>query len=116
LILIGLQYLRKEVIRMGKIKDYWWLLSKIGLIITTVVGFIWCVFSTYSDLNKKYDQILQTNRTTQQMALKSVIWNKEIPLDERASACDVYLNAGYNSMTKKECELIIERGAQEGIF
>ena len=69
----------------------------------------------HNSLNK-YDEIIETIKTTQQMSLKSVIWNKEIPLAERASACDVYLNAGYNSLTKKECQVILEKGAEQGIF
>ena len=65
-------------------------------------------FFSHNSLNK-YNDILETVKTTQQMSLKSVIWNESIPIGERASACDVYLNAGYNSMTKKECEMILER-------
>ncbi len=65
-------------------------------------------FFLHNSLNK-YNDILETVKTTQQMSLKSVIWNESIPIGERASACDVYLNAGYNSMTKKECEMILER-------
>ena len=56
----------------------------------------------------KYDEMLDTLKTTQQMSLKSVIWNDSIPTTERATACDIYLNAGYNSMTKKECQKILE--------
>ena len=63
-------------------------------------------FFLHNSLNK-YNDILETVKTTQQMSLKSVIWNESIPIGERASACDVYLNAGYNSMTKKECEMIL---------
>lgn len=85
----------------------------------TIVFFItglWGVFSIYQGFLDSNEEILKTLKTTQQMALKSVIWNKEIPIAERASACDVYLASGFNSLTKKECEVIIEKGAEEGIF
>ncbi len=83
---------------------------------TFLIGGIIGTFMFMHNLLNKNDEILKKLETTQQMALKSVIWNDEIPLTERASACDVYLNAGYNSMTKKECQIIIDKGAEQGIF
>lgn len=82
-------------------KRYW-------VAIAFILGLFGTTFSfLHSNLNK-YDELLNTVKTTQQMSLKSVIWNKEIPLAERTSACDVYLSEGYNSMTKKLCEKILE--------
>ena len=97
---------------LEKIKKYkeWYLL------IVFVIGLIGNLFFTLHSVLNKNDEILETIKTTQQMALKSVIWNEEIPLPERASACDTYLAAGYNSLTKKECEKIIEKGVSDGIF
>lgn len=91
------------------LKNWWWLLTIIVTIIGGIWGFSW-------NIKESNDKMLDTLKTTQQMALKSVIWNDNIPLGERASACDVYLNAGYNSLTKKECEVILDKGAEEGIF
>lgn len=91
------------------IKNWWWLLTIIVTIIGGIWGFSW-------NIKESNDKMLDTLKTIQQMALKSVIWNDNIPLGERASACDVYLNAGYNSLTKKECEVILDKGAEEGIF
>lgn len=91
------------------LKNWWWLLTIIVTIIGGIWGFSW-------NIKESNDKMLDTLKTTQQMALKSVIWNDNIPLAERASACDVYLNAGYNSLTKKECEVILDKGAEEGIF
>lgn len=92
-----------------KLKNWWWLLT----IIITIIG---CIWSMSWKFMKQNEELLETLKTTQQMALKSVIWNEHIPLDERASACDVYLDAGYNSFTKKECEIILDEGAEEGTF
>lgn len=95
--------------KLESIKSWWLLLAFfIGILISFITGI-------HNVLNK-YDEILGTIKTTQQMSLKSVIWNEKIPLAERASACDVYLNAGYNSLTKKECQVILEKGAEKGIF
>lgn len=97
---------------LEKIKKYkeWYLL--VVFFISIISG----LFLTMHNVLNKNDEILATIKTTQQMALKSVIWNEEIPLPERASACDTYLNAGYNSLTKKECETILEKGVNDGIF
>lgn len=76
-------------------------------IITAIVAIIVAIATTYHSVMKKYESIMETLKTTQQMSLKSVIWNEDIPMQERMSACDVYLNAGYNSMTKKKCETIL---------
>ncbi len=90
--------------------------KKIVTIISFFIGGFCGVFLTMHNYLNTFDDTLATIETTQQMALKSVIWNEEIPLGERASACDTYLSAGYNSLTKKECETIIENGVREGIF
>lgn len=95
--------------KLKKIKEWWLLIVFICSIIGAAFGFC------HNVLNKN-DEILKTIKTTQQMALKSVIWNEEIPLPERASACDTYLAAGYNSLTKRECEEIINKGVENGIF
>lgn len=97
---------------MEKIKKYYEHWKLIVAILTSIVTLF--IFS--HNLLNSIDNLNKTTKTTQQMALKSVIWNEEIPLTERASACDVYLAAGYNSMTKKECETIIQKGAESGIF
>lgn len=81
-------------------KRYW-------VAIAFIVGVLTSLFAFLHDSLNKYDEILETVQTTQQMSLKSVIWNQEIPLAERTSACDVYLDAGYNSLTKRLCEKII---------
>ena len=80
------------------------------------IGIVVALFMAMHNTLNKYDEILGTIKTTQQMALKSVIWNKEIPLGERASACDAYLSAGYNSLTKKECQIIVDKGTLEVSF
>jgi hypothetical protein len=97
---------------LEKLKHYkeWYAL------IVGILAIIWSIFSQYQTLKDRDEELVQTLKTTQQMALKSVIWNDAIPLGERAAACDVYLNNGYNSLTKKECEVIIEEGAEDGIF
>ena len=99
--------MKKESL-LDKLKKYKELYSVIAFFIALVISSIWIIFQTYQDVLDKYEELLVTNKTTQQMALKSVIWNDEIPLAERASACDVYLGAGFNSMTKKHCESILK--------
>ncbi len=77
------------------------------LLISFLIGIFVSLFMFLHNTINKYDNILDTVKTTQQMSLKSVIWNAGIPLGERTSACDVYLSSGYNSLTKKYCEKLI---------
>lgn len=95
--------------QLKKFKEYW-------AIISSVIAIIIGVFMFFHNFLNQNDEILATIKTTQQMALKSVIWNEDIPLAERSSACDTYLNAGYNSLTKRECEEIINKGVKQGVF
>jgi len=80
--------------QLKKIKEYWGIVAGVFTIAASLFLFV------HTKLND-VDEILTTLKTTQQMSLKSVIWNDAIPVAERASACDTYLNAGYNSLTKK---------------
>lgn len=82
-------------------KRYW-------VAIAFVVGLFGTAFAFLHNNLNKYDELLENMRTTQQMSLKSVIWNQDIPIAERTSACDVYLNEGYNSLTKRLCEKILD--------
>jgi len=78
------------------------------VILAFFIGLLASSFLLVHNTMNTIDEILTTLKTTQQMSLKSVIWNDDIPTAERVSACDTYLNAGYNSLTKKECEIIIK--------
>ena len=91
-------------------------LKKRYVTIVFIIGIIWAVFQFYQSYKDNNEVILNILKATQQMSLKSVIWNDAIPIGERASACDTYLDAGFNSLTKKECEVIIEVAEREGIF
>lgn len=89
---------------MEKIKKY----KELYLTLAFFIGILWTIFSFYQSYLDNNDEIKETLKTTQQMSLKSVIWNDSIPLAERVSACDVYLSNGYNSLTKKHCEIILK--------
>jgi len=88
---------------LQKLKDF----KELYIVMAFFIGLVVSLFIGVHTLLNKNDEILKTIQTTQQMALKSVIWNDSIPLVERASACDTYLNAGYNSLTKKHCQDIL---------
>lgn len=86
---------------LEQFKRYW-------VAIAFIVGLFGTAFAFLHNNLNKYDELLENMRTTQQMSLKSVIWNQDIPVAERTSACDVYLSEGYNSLTKKLCEKILD--------
>lgn len=73
----------------------------IGLIISIIVA-IWAVFVLFNNFMKELELI-------QQMTLKNTIWNDNIPLNDRIESCDRYLKLGFNSKTKKYCEVLLER-------
>lgn len=100
---------RKMIEKLEKYKNGYTVIAFFIGILISFIGIIWFVFSEYQEIIDTYEEVLNTTKTTQQMSLKSVIWNENIPEIERMSACDVYLAAGYNSATKKYCQTIIER-------
>ena len=87
--------------KLKKAKEYY-------LLLVFFVGLIWTVFKFYQAYLDTNEEIRNRLNTTQQMSLKSVIWNDNIPLGERMTACDTYLGQGYNSLTKKHCEKILK--------
>ena len=97
--------MEKMIEKLKKYKEFYTL---IVFFLCLFVGSIWTVFNKYQTILNRNEEMLETIKTTQQMSLKSVIWNDQIPIGERANACDVYLNAGYNSLTKKHCESILK--------
>jgi len=98
--------------KLKKISEYWKYITSIVAILVAM----WGVFAYLSGLKEGNDKILEELKTTKQMALKSVIWNDEIPLTERANACDLYLSAGYNSLTKEKCQKILKKDIIKGIL
>lgn len=98
--------------KIKKLKEYWWVITTI----TLLIGEIWGVFALYQSFRDENKELVETTKTSLQMSLKSVIWNDNIPIAERASACDVYLESGFNSLTKKECEFILDNATQEDLF
>lgn len=95
------------------ILKYW---ALIGIIIA-VAGFGYkYTFGAYNKIESQLEDIRIIATNNQQMTLKNTIWNEDIPIEDRTTACDIYLDAGYNSLTKKKCESIINKGANEGIF
>lgn len=89
---------------IDKLKKY----KEAYVVIAFFVGLAATLFMFLHQFLIKFDETISTIKTTQQMALKSVIWNDNIPVGERVSACDIYIKSGYNSLTKKECQHIID--------
>lgn len=102
--------MEKTIAHLKKFKELY-------TIIAFFIAIIWSVFSIIQKFQVQNDEMFNTLKTTQQMALKAVIWNDNIPLAEKSNVCDVYLSAGYNSLTKKRCELILNNTQvdQDGI-
>lgn len=94
--------------KLKKIADfilkYWALVGIFGVLL----GFIYkYTFGVVNNIDNRLDDIQQIATANQQMTLRNTIWNDSIPVEDRASACDLYLSLGYNSYTKKKCEQIL---------
>ena len=85
---------------MFNIKKYKSTISFI-LVLVSFISLLWGFFNTYN-------KTITTLNKTQQIALKSLIWNESVPLIERIEMCDEYVSLGYNSYTKKYCESILK--------
>lgn len=95
---------KEKNIVIEKLKEY----KEALIVVAFFIGILWAIFKFYDDFLDTNEEILERLNTTQQMSLKSVIWNDSIPLGERMTACDTYLGQGYNSLTKKHCEKILK--------
>ncbi len=87
------------------ILKYWALVGIVGVIF----GFAYKnTFGVINNIEDRLDDIKIIATENRQMSLKNTIWNENIPIEDRAAACDIYLSLNYNSYTKKKCELILE--------
>lgn len=94
----------KENKTITKIKNIASLISSL----TIITGLLTGLYTYFADYKVSRDELMSSTKTSLRMSLKSVIWNENIPLDERISACDDYLGLGYNSYTKKHCEVLLK--------
>lgn len=74
-------------------------------IITIIIGFIAAIITCYTFYNSNKTELEFIKKTT----LRTMIWSDSIPLNDRLEACDSYVEAGYNSETKKYCEKLLEK-------
>ena len=74
-------------------------------IITIIIGFIAAIITCYTFYNSNKTELEFIKKTT----LRTMIWSDSIPLKDRLEACDSYVEAGYNSETKKYCEKLLEK-------
>ena len=80
---------------------------KLILTIISLITVLWGCFRFYNSMTTNFEEIQIELKSIDQRSLKSLIWNKEIPLIERIDACDVYIHLGFNSYTKKYCEKLL---------
>lgn len=74
-------------------------------IITIIIGFIAAIITCYSFYTSNRDELVLIKKTT----LRTMIWSEGVPMQDKLEACDNYVEAGYNSETKKYCEKLLEK-------
>ena len=95
---------------MGFIRDtdsvVKFILSMITLL-TIIFGFIWAIQENNRRIDTKFEQLMEEIKVVEMQALKNTIYNENIPKHERYSACDKYINHGYNSYTREFCKMLL---------
>lgn len=85
---------------MEKIKKYWGWATILVAIFTTII-------SGFNTMTNYFEQQNEEMAETSKLAQQAIIWNKEVPVIQRAEVCDLYLSKGFDSYTKKLCENVI---------
>ena len=86
---------------LGMLKNNWqWMTLLFAILGVGVSAGIW--------INNQNIEMAETSKLAQQ----AIIWNKEIPVIQRAEVCDLYLSKGFDSYTRKLCENVILQDEQ----
>ena len=72
-----------------------------GWLVSIVVG-LWSLFGLYYNFREDLKEI-------QKLTLRNTIWNENIPMHDRIESCDLYIELGYNSETKKYCDELLAK-------
>lgn len=101
--------------KIENLKNIYWLIGVVVAILTIIITNTWKLSKYHEKIEKSYDEIIITIKTNEQMSLKSIIWNESIPISDRLAACDTYISRGYNSVTKKHCEIAINEYSDKNV-
>ena len=74
-------------------------------LILIIVGIITLIITVYKFWDNNGKQLELIQKTT----LRTMIWSDDIPMHDRLEACDSYLSLGYNSETKRYCEMLLDK-------
>ena len=72
-----------------------------GWFVSVIIG-LWSLFGIYYNLKDELKEI-------QKLTLRNTIWNDNIPMHDRLESCDKYIGLGYNSETKKYCDVLLSK-------
>ena len=78
-----------------------------------VIGAVNVALHGYENIIERLSTIETLVVEVEQMSLKSVIWNENVPLTDRIHACDTYAKREFNSYTKKYCDGIVQESSQQ---
>lgn len=84
-------------------------IKMVRYLITTLVVVITALFGAFKIYTETINHLESMNKTV----LRLSIWSEEMPMHDRLESCDTYLSLGYNSETKKYCEILITRYGSE---
>lgn len=101
--------------KIEKMKNLYWLIGVVVSILIIIITNTWKLSKYHEKIDNAYNEILVTIKTNEQMSLKSIIWNDSIPISDRLSACDIYIQKGYNSVTKKHCEIALANYSDKNV-
>lgn len=84
-------------------------IKMIRYLIATIVVVLTTLFGAFKIYTETVNHLESMNKTV----LRLSIWSEEMPMHDRLESCDTYLSLGYNSETKKYCEILITRYGSE---
>jgi uncharacterized membrane protein YvbJ len=88
-----------------KIKDNLYIITAC----ISLVVILWGVFLAYNAQLRRIDNLEEKIARNIQQTLKALIYNENIPLRERTTACDNYIELGFNSYTQEYCNRLLFR-------
>ena len=73
-------------------------------LLTIIAFFIGIIIAGYVLLMSISTRLSAIEKTT----LRTMIWSQGVPKKDKLESCDEYVKKGYNSETKKYCEILLE--------
>ena len=73
---------------------------------------MWAVFVGYTKLVDRINALDEKIRITENVAMKTLIWNGDMPLNVIIDTCYKYIEFNFNGSTQNYCEELLRTGGE----